>query len=204
MSYSIILPPFTLKFRNMSAGELKGYRAWFLDSIPARAIVLQNVVRADPDFATWKPDHSRASFDNLASWLCGQVETRPRTAEEIDEIKRRSAYDFGVPPNELTNRTFSLAMDVGMYFGETLRTQYPHLEWDQPLKSKISADFGQMVLLGFGRVALNPVHIAVTFCYGIASGRRTATRFDEIYAYWSRLADKARDTTAAQALGKSS
>ena len=85
-----------------------------------------------------------------------------------------------------------------MYFGETLRNLYPHLEWNQPLKEKKFADFGQMVLLGFGRATLNPVRIAVTFCYGIAGGKQTPKRFDEIYGYWSRLADEAKGTAKAR------
>jgi hypothetical protein len=192
MSYSIIQPPFTLKFRDMSAHELEGYRGWFLGAIPSRVIELQNAVNSGPNFGAWKPDYSPASIENLGLWLSHQVETRPRTAEEINQIKGRSAFDFDVSAEELTNRTFSLAMDAGMYFGETLRKHYSHLEWDQPLKDKKFADFGQMVLLGFGRATLNPVRIVVTFCYGIASGRRAAKRFDEVYGYWSRLADEAK------------
>lgn len=176
----------------MSADELKRYRVWFLGSIPSRVIELQNALNSAPDFRDWKPNYSRASIENLGLWLSHQVETRPRTAEEIERIKVRSTFDFGVSAEELTNRTFSLAMDAGMYFGETLRKQYSHLTWDQPRKNKKFADFGQIVLLGFGRATLNPVRIAVTFCYGIASGNRTGKRLDEAYEYWSRLADEAR------------
>ena len=138
MSYSIIQPPFTLKFRDMSADELRGYRRWFLEAIPSRVIELQGAVNSDPNFGAWKPDHSRASVEALGLWLSHQVEMRPRTTEEIDRIKGRAAFDFDVSREELTNRTFSLAMDAGMYFGETLRNLYPHLEWNQPLKEKNS------------------------------------------------------------------
>jgi hypothetical protein len=194
MSYSIIQPPFTLKFRDMSADELKSYRKWFLEAIPSRVIELQRAVNSDPNFRAWKPDHNRASVETLGVWLSQQVETRPRTAEEIDRIKGRAAFDFDVSTEELTNRTFSLAMDAGMYFGESLGRHYSHLEWDQPLKDKKFADFGQMVLLGFGRASLNPVRIVVTFCSGIAHSKQTAKRFDEVYGYWSRLANEAKGT----------
>jgi hypothetical protein len=192
MSYSSIQPPSTLKFRDMSADELKGYRRWFLETIPSRVIELESAVNSDPDFGAWKPDHSRASIEALGLWLSRQAETRPRSAEEVDRIKGRSAFDFDVSKEELTNRTFSLAIDAGMYFGEALRSHYRHLKWDQPLKDKKFADFGQMVLLGFGRATLNPVRIVVTFCYGIAGGNQTAKRFDEAYGYWCRLADEAK------------
>src|SRR5580704_7637498 len=120
MSYSSIQPPSTLKFRDMSADELKGYRRWFLETIPSRVIELESAVNSDPDFGAWKPDHSRASIEALGLWLSRQAETRPRSAEEVDRIKGRSAFDFDVSKEELTNRTFSLAIDAGMYFGEAL------------------------------------------------------------------------------------
>lgn len=198
MSYSIIQPPFTLKFREMSADELRGYRRWFLETMPSRLIELQNTVNSDSAFSTWKPDYNPASIQGLGLWLSGQIETRPRTAEELDQINAKPTFHIEVSTRELTNKTFSLAMDSGMYFGETFRTQYPHLKWDQPLKNRKYADFGQMVLAGFNRVELNPVRIVVTFCYGIASGRRTAKRFDEVYEYWSRLADEAKGTAKAR------
>jgi hypothetical protein len=193
MNYSIIQPPFTLKFRDMSADELKGYRRWFLEAIPSRVAELQGAVNSDPKLRDWKPDHNRASIEALGLWLSHQVETRPRTADEVSWIKGRTAFDFDVSDRELTNRTFSLAMDAGMYFGETLRSHHPHLEWDQPLRDKKFADFGQIVLIGFGLATLNPVRIAVTFCHGVAAGKQKANRFDEVYQYWSSLADKAKD-----------
>ena len=88
-------------------------------------------------------------------------------------------------------------MDAGMYFGETLKSQYPHLKWDQPLKNKKFADVGQVVLVGFGRASLNPVRIVVTFCYGIASGKQALKRLDEVYGYWSSLANEAKGTANA-------
>ena len=181
-------PPFTLKFRDMSDDDLRDYRRWLFESMPPRLVELQGAVNSDPNFRTWKPDHSRASIEALGQWLSHQVETRARTAEEIDRIKGSAAFDFSVPAEELTNRTFSLAMDAGMYFGEALRSQYPHLKWDQPLKNKKFADFGQVVLVGFGRASLNPVRILVTYCYGIASGKQIPKRLDEVYGYWSSLA----------------
>ena len=188
MSYSIIQPPFTLKFRDMSVDELNSYRQWFLDAIPNRVAQLRGAVNSSLDLESWKPDHSTASMELLGPWLSHQVETRSRTSEEIDRTKAQAAFDFGVIGDELTNGTFSLAIDVGMYFGETIRSQYPHLEWHQPLTDRRFADFGQMVLLGFGQAVLNPVRICVTFCYGVAGGNKTGKNLGETYQYWCRLA----------------
>jgi hypothetical protein len=184
MSYSIIKPPFARNLRDMSTAELKSYRAWFLEAIPTRIRELQGAIISSNGFENWQPDGSSASIEALGVWLCDQVETRPRTAAEIERIKEKAAFDFGVSTKELTDRTFSLAMDAGMYLGEALRAQFPHLEWHQPRNSKKFVDFGHMVLLGFGQTMLNPVRILANFCYGIASGKETGARLAEVYGRW--------------------
>ncbi|HEV2679351.1 MAG TPA: hypothetical protein VGV14_02530 [Rhodanobacter sp.] len=188
MNYSIIQPPFTLKFRDMSMEELNGYRKWFIEVVPSRIIELQGAINSDNGLEVWKPDCSLSSIETLGLWLSRQVETRPRKAEEIERIKGRTNFDFSISTRELTNRTFSFAVDAGMYFGKTLKSNYRHLEWGQSLDDKKFADFGQMILSGFGRATLNPVRIAVNFCYGVAGDERMAERFAEVYRYWSQLA----------------
>jgi len=42
-----------------------------------------------------------------------QVEIRRRTAEEADVIKAALPFPIPVPDKELTNKTFSLAVDIG-------------------------------------------------------------------------------------------
>jgi len=136
VSYTVIRPPFTLKFREMSERELEDYRERFLGVLSARRGELQEAVRLSPGFESWTGDRSLPSLETLGHWLAGQVETRPRADDEIDMIKERGRFD----------------------------------------------------ILGFGRVPLNPVRIAVTFCQGIATGKQSGGRLKELYDYWSRSA----------------
>ncbi|MGH7023083.1 MAG: hypothetical protein ACREEB_05760 [Caulobacteraceae bacterium] len=172
----------------MSPQELEAYRRWFIENIPVRTAALEHAVTSSPGFENWTPDLSPASLEMLGSWLAHQVESRARTADEVYRIRQRATFDIDIPREELTDRTFSLAIDVGMYFGETLFRHCANLEWKQLLKGKDFADFGQMALLGFGRAPLNPVRIVVILCYGIASGKHTGKRLKELYDYWSKLA----------------
>ncbi|MGP0058015.1 MAG: hypothetical protein ACLPID_01825 [Beijerinckiaceae bacterium] len=190
MPYAIIQPPFTLKFKEMSKQELKGYRQWFLEIIPGRIAELAGAVRSSPGYEAWSPDRSPASLEPLGSWFVEKVETRPRKKEEIDKVKGRSPYDISITGEELTNRTFSLSIDLGMYLGEVLLSQHPNLRWHQPLDDKKFADYGQLVLFGFGRVPMNPVRIAVTLSYSVASGKQTGRRLMELYEYWSQKASE--------------
>ena len=86
MSYSIIQPPFTLKFREMSAKDLKDYNGWFHDVLPQRVASLKEEVRRSPESLSWEPDLTAASLDSLGAWFAGQVEVRPRTPEEVGAL----------------------------------------------------------------------------------------------------------------------
>jgi hypothetical protein len=187
--YNVIKPPFTLQFSEMSEEELRRYFRWFLDIIPKRLEELRKAVNSTPGFDEWQADGSVGSISRLADWFVRQVEKRPRTPDEVEQIKEASRFPFPVPGWDLSTRTFSLAMDVGIYFAVALKKKYPHLYWDQSKRSKGDIDYGYAVLVGFGPMSLNPVQIIVSTAYGIASGKRGANRIEDLFSYWSGLAD---------------
>jgi len=75
-----------------------------------------------------------------------------------------------------------------MYFAFVLQKRFSHLRWEQSKNNKRDANYGQPILVGFGRIALNPVHIIITAAYGMASGKRGPERVHELWDYWSNLA----------------
>src|SRR6266851_6630039 len=150
MAYQTIQPPFPLRFREMSKKELKDYFRWFVEVLPERISELTEAVRQSHGFETWQPDYAPASLDTLGNWFAVQAEARNRTQEELEAIKNRLVFPMDIPGEELTNRTFSLAMDVGMYFSQVLLKNHPSLHWEQPTDDKKFADYGQPVLVGFG------------------------------------------------------
>jgi len=180
MDYSIIQPPFTLKFREMPKPELKAYAAWFHDSFAERQAELAGAVQRTPGFEAWTPDLSAGSVEALGNWFVDQVEVRSRTSEELGAL----AEWVSASKHELTNRTFSLAYDIGMYFGRAVIEVRRGARWDQPLGNKKFADYGQPVIEGLGVVPLNPVRIAVTLAYGIAARTKGRGRLRELYDYW--------------------
>jgi hypothetical protein len=185
MAYSIIQPPFTLKFHEMSRQELKDYYRWFMEILPSRIAELEAEVGRSPPHATWRADLSPGSLDSLGEWFCTQVETRPTTQDEAVELASRLTFSIPTPEYELTNRTFSLAMDIGMYFSQVFQKNRPTLRWEQSMAQKKSIDFGQPVLVGLGPGPLNPVHLLVVLAYAIASKTQGGGRLRELYEYWS-------------------
>ena len=187
MTYQIIQPPFTLKFQEMPKQELKDYFAWFQSVVPDRLNILTRSVQQTPGFEAWQPDFTPASLDLLGNWFATQVETRSRTEGEIQEIEDRLLFPIEVPDKELTNRTFSLAMDIGMYLSQVFLKNHPTLRWDQLFGKKKDADYGQPVLVGFSGVSFNPVWMLVTLAYGLVNKSKTGKRLRELYDIWANM-----------------
>ena len=187
MTYRTIQPPFaSLKFWTMPKDELRAYYRWFLEEIPRRIPELEKAVRETPGYEHWRADATPASLDAVGKWFVGQVETRPRKPEELAQMQRESPYPIDIEPEELVNRTFSLAMDIGMYLSQVLLKNIPGLRWEHPLGSTKFVDYGQPVLRGSGRVSMNPVRILVTFAYGVARKTQRGQRLQELYDIWSQ------------------
>lgn len=185
MTYSIIQAPFDLKFREMSKKDLLAYRDWFHSVMPERTAEMAKAVKGTPGFEKWNPHFTPDSLGPLGNWFRREVETRKRTDLEMGEIKSRLAFPMDVPNEQLTNKTFSLAMDIGMYFGQVIIKNLPGTRWDQPVKNPKFADYGQPVIMGFGTVPLNPVRIAVTLAYAFAAKEQSGDRLRALFDVWS-------------------
>ncbi len=194
MSYQVIHPPFTLDFYKMSRKELTDYYTWFMLMLPERVKELAKAVELTPGFKTWRPDRTPESLAPLGEWFAGQVETRPRTKDEIQAIDEKLNGGF---PNkidtsgeefktELTIKTFSLAVDIGMYFGRVFLKNYPSLRWTQDFSDKRCIDYGQPVLVEFRGSPLNPIQIMVVLARGLARKTRDGRRLLELYNVWAK------------------
>lgn len=188
MFYKVVQPPFTLQFTEMTKPELRQYFAWFLKVMPERLQILGQAVSTTPGFTNLILDGSIESLSGLGEWFSVVAHERARTTDEISEIKSRSAFPIPVPATELSNQTFSIALDIGMYFSQLMLDKHPHMKWDQPLKDKKFIDYGQPVLIGAGRVPLNAVRLMVNLAYGLVSKAQTGTRLAEVFEYWSEEA----------------
>lgn len=185
MIYNPLQPAFTRPIKEMSKSELKKYFEWFLTTLPQRVYALAGAVRSSPGFETWQADETPESLGALGAWFEAQVKTRTMTSAERNDIVAKGSFPVEIPSDELTEHSLSVAMDVGMYFSQTLIKNYPSLRWQQPLNNKNFVDYGQPVLSGFGPVALNPVRTMIVLSYGLADKSQTGHRLRELYDYWA-------------------
>ncbi len=188
MNYQIIQPPFTLVFREMAKNELKAYNQWFHGVLTDRITVLTSAINSTAGFEEWRPNCLPESLESLGEWFASQAEARQRTQEETEGIQKRSQFPISVPDTELTDKTFSLAMDIGMYVSQVFVKNLPSVEWSQPFGNKKFVDYGQPVLIGFGAAPFNPVRMMVTLAYGLVSHAKSGKSLRDIYNIWSALA----------------
>lgn len=190
MEYENIQPPFTLRFQSMSREKAEAYFTWFMEQIPVRVSALEQAVQSTVEYEDWQADCTPESLEKLGQWLCEQVETRERKKAEKEAIYGRAPTWFRnveIEDWELTNRTLSLALDTGMYFGRVSEENLSGLKWVMVKRPKNDADFQQPVLVGTGRLRLNPVRILVTYVYGIARCSKGPGRLRELYNTWANL-----------------
>jgi hypothetical protein len=191
MTYATIQPPFMLAFREMPKKELNRYFDWFMEVRSQRLNELAEAVKGTPGYEEWQPDATPASLDSLGKWFVEQANVRARTDEELKTIEDRLAFPMDVQGEELTTRTLSFAMDVGMYLSQVFLTNHPSLQWDQPLGNRKFIDYGQPVLLKFKPGPFNPVRMVVTLTYGLVNKQKTAEGLRNIYDIWSKLVQAA-------------
>ena len=78
-------------------------------------------------------------------------------------------------------------MDVGMYLSQVFLRYNSSLKWDQIFGSKRFVDYGQPVLVGFGKVPFNPVRMMLTLAYGLARKSKDGQGLRRIYDIWSNM-----------------
>jgi hypothetical protein len=174
-----------LKFAVMTKTELREYNRWFQDVLPQRTCELAKALNSSAGFEDWQPNYKPESLNSLGNWFASQVETRPHTRDELKRIPPH-IRDWGIS-GELTDRTISLAMDVGMYLSQVFLRNDASMKWDQIFGSKRFIDYGQPVLVRVGtKVPFNPVRIMLSLAYGLADKQYNGRRLREIYDICSR------------------
>jgi len=187
MTYSIATLPLSKPMQDLSQRELLSYRDWFLRNIDQRVDELARLVIGTNGYADWTADFTPASLSRLGEWFRGAVVVAPLDERERARIKAKFPFPIEAPTEELSAETLSIAMDVGIYFGEVIRKNVSGTKWDQPTKNKKFADYGHMVLMGFGSVPLNPIRLTITLAFAFAAKEQSGSRLRELFDIWSQM-----------------
>lgn len=185
--YHLIDPPGSKSFREMSSAEAADYFAWHLSSMDSRISMLEGLVWKERPELEWRADFSEGSLTPLGTWWGTSVETRPRTDEDRELLFSAGPARLAIVDTrdwELTERTFSIAVDVGMYIAKVLLCDNPNFSWRLEKGNRRGISYNQPVLVGTGYSPFNPSHFAVVGAYAIASGEDGAARITRIFSTW--------------------
>jgi hypothetical protein len=187
--YSVVRPPFEKDFQEMTPDELESYFNWFLESVPERLREITEEIHRTPGFESWVADCSPASLDLLGQWYASHVERRPTTPREMAQMReglRGEMPESILPTERLTDRTYSLAFDVGTYLSQVFLKNRPGVSWQQVRVDKEMNDYGQPVLIGLGPRPCSPLLLATVLAHGLAKKTKKPERLRELYEIWSQ------------------
>lgn len=185
MIYQYANPPFSLEFRNMTKNELHEYYIWYVENTPIRISILNNYIDSLKGNKFWKADYTPESLVNLGTWLNSEIETQNRTADELTEIQNSLKYDIEVDQVIPTERTYSIAYDIGMYFIQVLIKNNPALELKLVLGNKKNISYGQPVVSGFThKQTFNPHYMMIMQTLRLIEGKNDLCLFN-LYRYWT-------------------
>ncbi|MEK6474614.1 hypothetical protein ACVHXO_11610 [Bacillus safensis] len=136
-------PPFEMKaFDDMSKKEAKQFFDWYVSQIPERIKVLEKVTKG---YVTL--DFTKESLIDLFSWFLDFVTIRELTEEEIgslleefrqypDHVYQDEKKTLLANPVDLEQIDYAVAMDIAIYYGETIIKNYPQVKWTYFTKPK--------------------------------------------------------------------
>ncbi|MGB6407475.1 MAG: hypothetical protein WBF39_08360 [Planococcus donghaensis] len=141
MDYYAMEPPFELRvFEEMTKKEAQQHFDWFVSQIPYRLSQLKKLYIWSTESNIDPLDLSPESLVALWKWFIPRVEIEPKSPEQLsEELANLPEWMHEIHsknPSELTLATQSLIIDIGIYYGEVFRKEYPEMEWGFVTKPK--------------------------------------------------------------------
>lgn len=177
-------------FWAMTDRQSQLFYEWLVNEMPVRIAGLEKCVRSTPGFASWTANFTRNSLDALGDWFARAVTTRSRSREEKDAIYRTGPEWFksvAIDDWTLTDETFSLAYDIGMYLGRVIEENVPGVHWVRVTKPKRLMEYNMPALAGLIPPAVDPVGLARVLAYGLAEGKKDGTGLRNVYDTWAAM-----------------
>ena len=179
MAYKLLQLPVEAMASASEEGRAE-YARWFRESLNSRIACLEEAVGQG-----WTADFEPESLTPLGTWFASVVKSVERTEDEIAKMQARLAPHIKVPKMRPSDKSASLAYDIAMYFGETLRRQDERLDWVLGAHPT-----GQMLVttptLPMARPC-DPVGLMLVWTFGMVAGKLDGSRLHQLFEIWSRL-----------------
>lgn len=169
--------PIDYDFSNKSNKQLKLYEKWFNNNKQYRINNLTEYVHSSVDFQDWKSDFSISSLKDLDSWFKKNIETQEISENDYKKLREETPDWINLDKKELTIKTKSIIVDVGIYLGEVF-SRNNNINWTQYLSGKDN-NKGHMVLK-LKSINFNPIWVTYILSTKIAfSDNRYSTPIKE-------------------------
>jgi hypothetical protein len=163
MQYTLIEPPFIKPPAETTRKEAKVYFQWYVEQIPKRIAGLEQAIHSsggNPEYQSWTASLLPESLTILGQWFSDHLVTAPpseefkeKRAESVAKIPLQYQSLATMPSYVLTDVSYSVVIDIGMYLGEALRKRLTSLTWQLWTRNSRDVDYHKPVLVGFNHLA---------------------------------------------------
>lgn len=179
--------PIDFEFSTKPKEELKLYGVWFKENKVKRIANLLESVKATENFENWNADFTQNSIIELGKWFKENTQTTKLSEQEF-KAKRAQVPDYiELDDWDLSIKTRSIIVDIGIYFGEVFINKYSQLKWKQHF-SKIKRDVnnGHMIIPNFGKMELNPILVVLSVGWGFARKTKDENSLYDLFLVWEK------------------
>jgi len=176
--------PIDYDFQSKTKDELKLYGTWFKENKDIRLNYLIEHVKSTPNYEHWTADFTLNSLKELGKWLKENIEIEKLPEEEY-KLKRNKVPEWiEVLDWDLTIKTRSILVDVGIYFGEAFIHTHVKYKWEQYF-SKIKRDVNNgHVVIKFKIKELNPIWIMINVGLGLVDNTKDENCLYNLFKVW--------------------
>lgn len=120
--------PYGFDFQNQNLRQLRAHKEWFLNNKEYRLAELQKVFHA---YCGECLDYSPESLKSLSDFFYNAIETEKLPDEKYAELRVKYPPEIPVNDYDLTVRSRSIIVDVGIYLGEVMIRNHKSMCWEQ-------------------------------------------------------------------------
>ena len=201
LTYDILIPKLDKNIFQLNEKETADYFAWFMERVPERVAYVSKVCAKELRIPEEKMDLSPESLVLLWKWFRKRAKTEPAVYSEQDKAGMKFPANIWNDEKQLTLETEYILRDIGMYFGETFRKNYPHIYWTYYTKPRRDFFVNHPLLKGFVdmttgtpfEAVFEPIHMAGVQASKILKKASQDTDLLRIYKIWEEKAQYQKD-----------
>jgi len=166
--YPLFIPPNGLAEKdpiNWTKKEADDYFKWLLENLEKRVTCFLKYIEEDMP--------------------CGQTIDLQNMGKKVSYFLKSDTFSKG---GILINMGYALAADAGLLVAKLLVDACPSVKWSIVRKPKSDISYNLPVLIGFGKIRLDPVGGSIAEAKAILAGRRDSNTWNDMYTFWKQNA----------------